>query len=339
MLKNLKRNLKNIFFISILFTAGINAQIIFLPFENESSYQGAWNISVEIPNYLAAYSRELYEINVLSSSAAIKLALDRGFNVKDIPDFEAIQFIANEYNFRYALFGKINKFIISRFLAGEPTLAGYEAYSCLIDATIRIFDIEKNEFIYAENIIEEVNDRGFGLTLLGKPSKEKEQFYGLDAMRFGGEEFNKTIVGLTLFNFAEKLSNDINRFNKSILKDEKTVVIKKIPADEALDDFKLNTEVKKGIILTFDKSTGEAFINLGSFDDMKVGEEIGVYALADSLFDPVTNEFLGVSDKKISEMEIIEVRGERFSLAVVKRNRELVEQGMEVRKLTIRLRE
>ncbi len=339
MLKNLRRSLRNIFFISIFSLSGINAQIIFIPFENESSYQGAWNLSVEVPNYLAAYLRELHGIHVLSSSAATKLAQDRGFNVKVIPDFEAIQFIASEYNFRYALFGRIDKFNISRFLAGEPTLAGYEAYACHIEGTVQLFDIDKNEFIYTKSINEEVNDRGIGLTLLGKPTEEKEQFYGLDAMRFGGEEFNKTLVGLTMLNFAENLSADITRFDRNILKEDLDIKVKRIPADNALDDFHLNTEIKKGIILIYDISTGEAFINLGSFDEMKPGEEIGIYAEGDSLFDPVSNEFLGVSDKKISEMEIIEVRGERLSLAVVKRNREIVEKGMEVRKLTIKLRD
>ena len=60
---------------------------------------------------------------------------------------------------------------------------------------------------------------------------------------------------------------------------------------------------------------------------------------ADSLFDPNTNEFLGLSDKIISTLEIVEIRGEKLSLAVVKNNRSQVNKGMEVRKLVLKTKE
>ena len=94
----------------------------------------------------------------------------------------------------------------------------------------------------------------------------------------------------------------------------------------------------KGQILTYDETTGEAFINLGSANGLKIGEELAVYSKVDSLFDPNTNEYLGLSDRKIANIEIIELRGGKLSLAVVKSNREKVSSGMEVRKLFIKKR-
>ena len=109
--------------------------------------------------------------------------------------------------------------------------------------------------------------------------------------------------------------------------------------DKTLDEFQLNVEIIKGQLLTYDETTGETFINLGSSSNINVGDELSVYAQADSLFDPITNEFLGLSDKSISTLEIIEIRGEKLSLAVIKNNREQVRKGMEVRKLVLKTKE
>lgn len=334
----LKSCLKIIFFISLFFITEIKAQFLFTPFENNTNFKGAWNLEYEFSNYIAAYFREIEESRVLSASAFSSFANDKeeNFNKNDL---EFISKIASEFNFDFIVTGKILEFSVSRFTAGDPTLAGYEAYACKIISNVNIYSLEKSEFLFNNKIEFEVTSKGLGLTLFGRPTDEREQFFGLNTISFGSEEFGKTIVGETMIGFCDLLLTEIKSTSKEIFQIKKTSKIKTETADPTLDDIKLNTEIIKGKLLTYDETTGEAFINLGSSNNIKVGDELGIYAESDSLFDPTTNEFIGLSDKKISKLEIIELRGEKLSLALIKENREQVTSGMEIRKLIIRKRD
>lgn len=334
----LKSFLKIIIFINLLFITETKGQFLFTPFENNTNFKGAWDLSLDFPNYIAAYFREFEESRVLSASAFNSFAEGREENF-NINDLEFVSGIANEFEFQFIITGKITEFSVSRFTAGDPTLAGYESYACKIIAFVNIYSLEKNEFLFNNKIENEFTSKSLGITLFGKPTTEKEQFFGLNTIRFGGEEFAKTIVGETMIGFCDLLLTEIKTKDKEIFRIKKTPKIKTEPADVSLDDIKLNTEVIKGSILTYDETTGEAFINLGSGNNIKIGDELGIYTEADSLFDPSTNEFLGLSDSKISFLEIIEVRGEKLSLALIKENRDKVKTGMEIRKLIIRKRD
>ncbi|MEO8398927.1 MAG: hypothetical protein ABI550_03830 [Ignavibacteriaceae bacterium] len=336
MFKTLKKCLKNIICISFLFSGLANAQIVFTPFQNNSSYKGTWKLENDVPNYIAAYLREFHSVDVLSAGTYLSLASEKTNDKSLYSDLEFISQFASEYDFKYAATGKINSFNISRFTAGEPLIAGYESYNCEIEIFIQFFNLQTNTSEFIGTVKGEVTDKGLGLTLLGKPTEEKKEYFALNSIQFGGEEFNQTIVGETIFQLCQNLTKEIQSKKNNFLNITNQNRIKLEIPDKSLEDIKLNTEIKKGQILTYDESTGEAFVNLGSANNVWVGEELSIYTLADSLYDPSSNEFLGVSDKKISILEIIEVRGEKLSLAVVKSNRDKVKEGMEVRKLILK---
>ncbi|MBZ0199923.1 MAG: hypothetical protein K8H86_08645 [Ignavibacteriaceae bacterium] len=335
----LKNYLKNIISISLLLAGVSNAQVLFIPLDNQSGYKGVWKISEEVPNYLAAYLREFYQVQVLSSTAYQSVADDKSTDKSMQNDLEFIGSIAKDFGFQYAVTGKITKFDISRFIAGDLTVAGYESYSCNIEAIIQVYDLSLNAPVYSGSVVGEINDQALGITLLGKPTEKKEQYFNLNSIRFGGEEFGNTIVGETMILFCQNFAEEIENASPDFFKENKRMNVRIEVPDKTLDDITLNTEVLKGQILIYDESTGEAFINLGSANGLKPGEELAIYSKADSLFDPTTNEFLGFSDKKIANLEIIEVRAEKLSLAVVKSNREKVKKGMDVRKLFIKRRD
>ena len=338
-MKSLRKFLRSITFISLIITESGYSQFLFTPFENESSYKGTWNLSQEIPNYIAAYLREFYKVNVLSSTAFLSLVEKNNINETEAHDFQAITSIANEIDFGYFVIGKVNDFDIARFSAGESNIAGYEAYSCEISISLQIFDLSKNTIAFAGNVESTVSNKGLGLNLFGGSSDEKKQYLALNKIRFGSEEFNKTIVGETMLILCEDLALDIKSSNKEILFPKRESKKQIELEDKTLDEFQLKIEIKKGQLLTYDESSGEAFINLGFSSNINVGDELSIYAQADSLFDPITQEFLGLSDKSISTLEIVEIRDEKLSLAVVKNNREQVRKGMEVRKLVLKSKE
>ena len=316
-MKGLKKFLRSITFISLLITETGYSQFLFTPFENESSYKGTWNLSQEIPNYIAAYLREFYKVNVLSSTAFLSLVEKNNINETEAHDFQAITSIANEIDFGYFVTGKVNDFDIARFSAGESNIAGYEAYSCEISISLQIFDLSKNTIAFAGNVESSVSNKGLGLNLFGGSSDEKKQYLALNKIRFGSEEFNKTIVGETMLILCEDLALDIKSSKKEILFPKRESKKQIELEDKTLDEFQLKIEIKIGQLLTYDESSGEAFINLGFSSNINVGDELSIYAQADSLFDPITQEFLGLSDKSISTLEIVEIRDEKLSLAVV----------------------
>lgn len=338
-MKSLKKFLRNIIFISLALLGTGYSQFLFTPFKNESAFKGSWNLSEAIPNYIAAYLRDFYKVNVISSTGFLSLAEKNEIDESDLHDFQSFAVIAKEIEFKYLVTGKVIDFDVSRFNVGESNIAGYEAYSCNILVSMQIFDLLNNSSVYSGNIEASVSNKGLGLNLFGAQSDDKKQYLALNTIKFGSEEFNNTIVGETIFEFCQDLASDIKSTNKELLFPKKEIKIKTDLTDKALDEMKLNVEIIKGQILTYDETTGEAFINLGSSSNVNFGDDLSVYTQADSLFDPITNEFLGLSDKSVAVLEIVEIRGERLSLAVVKNNRSQVNKGMEVRKLVLKTKE
>lgn len=331
-----KKFLASIIFIS-LFAAGTTyAQMLFAPFENESSFKGNWNLSKELPNYIAAYFREFYKINVLSSSTFLSLAEKYNIDESNMNDFQSYSLVANEMKYPYLVVGKIIEFNVSRFGAGESNIAGYEAYNCNISITLQIHDMLNSSTVYAGTTEASISNKGLGLNLFGAQSDDKKQYLALNTIKFGSEEFNKTIVGETILQLCTDLAADIKHKNKELLypKKENKNLLQTI--DEPLNEIHLNVETIKGQLLTYDEETGEAFINLGTSNNLKVGDELTIYAPGDSLLDPTTNQFLGLSDKIISALTIIEIRGEKLSLGVVKTNHESIKKGMEIKKQMLR---
>ena len=186
--------------------------------------------------------------------------------------------IANEIGFKYLVTGKVIDFDVSRFNVGESNIAGYEAYSCNILVSMQIFDLLNNSSVYSGNIEASVSNKGLGLNLFGAQSDDKKQYLALNTIKFGSEEFNNTIVGETIFQLCQDLASDIKSANKELLFPKKENKIKIDLTDKTLDEIKLNVEIIKGQILTYDETTGEAFINLGSSSKVNLGDELSVYA-------------------------------------------------------------
>lgn len=336
MLKILSYFQKNIIFISLLLLGSVHAQIVFVPFKNESTFKGKWNISEDIPNFLAAYMRDLNRADVLSSTAFISLLKEEERTPAVYSDIEFLDDMLDEWEYNYAMLGTINSFGIARFNAGEPHLGGFESFSCGIEISVKIYNKLTNNIVFSEKIEGSVTRNTLGLNLFGKPSDDKEQFYGLDKIKFGSEDFAKTIVNDALLKLGEELVNRITEVDKSILRTSEVVTENKFETlDKTLNDITIKTDIVKGELLTYDEETGEAFISLGSAHKLKIGEEFGIYTEGDSLFDSKTNEFLGVGEKKVSQLEIVEIRGEKFSLAIVRQNRDKVARGMIVKKIFI----
>jgi hypothetical protein len=326
---NLRKKLKNIFCISfsIIIFCSVPAfsQIAFGKFENSSIYKGNWELEYDIPNFISSYVREGFELAVLSPKNLENQITNSKSDTVDIFEF------ISQLGFRYLVTGKISKFSISRFTAGEPKLAGYETYSSDITLSITIIDLTSNKTVFSETFSNEMSDLGVGITIFGRESESKREFYSLDNIRVGSVEFTQTLVGKNMLSLCEQFTEKVKPLFSELVKSE--IKISESPLEDDSSLFK--RKIIKGEILLIDQENKEVFINLGSSDNLSNGMVLSVYVVGDSLFDPRTNTFIGVSDKKVGEIETVEIRGERFSLGIIRSQIEEIKKGYQVRRITV----
>ncbi|MCX8009847.1 MAG: hypothetical protein N3A61_01725 [Ignavibacteria bacterium] len=299
----------------------------FTKFENRSNYAGAWKIEFDLPNVISSYIREKFELHTISASL-----LERELSSNYSDSISLSQVISN-LNCKYLVTGKLNKFSISRFTAGEPKIAGYESYVNDISLQLTITDVVNQKIVWTDDFERSSSDLGFGITIFGRQTQSKREFDNLDNIKFGSSEFFETLVGKNVLKLCEEITSRSEELLKSI-KNEKLLVNEQ----KSIQEVTANPFIKKiirGELIIIDNDAKEVFLNLGSKDFIKVGDILNVYTFGDSIFNSKTNKFIGVADKKIGEIEIIEVRGESFSLGFIKSQTQPFIKGNEVRKLTI----
>ncbi|MCX8057715.1 MAG: hypothetical protein N3F03_08925 [Ignavibacteria bacterium] len=318
---NFKKKLLSIFFINILIPVSLFSQIAFLSFENKSSYKGNWNLSYDLPDFISDYLREKYTSIILSPSTTENL-------IKENSEISYQEFLTNK-GIKYLIEGIILNFSINRSIAGEPKVAQYESYSNNIEVEFKITDLRTNKIIFQQSLEQKTSDLGVGLTIFGRETETKKEFEQLEKIKFGSDEFLKTLVGKNLLKLCEKFSSKVETIIE--LQQNFNQTEKKLDTTNS----KLKRKILTGEILFVDDDTKEVFVNLGKKENLQVGMILPVFASGDSIFDKTTGEFLGVTDKKIGEIEIIEVRGDRFSLGIIKNEKEKISKGNKVRKVEI----
>lgn len=317
----LKRKLLNIFFISLLLPVSLFAQIAFVNFNDKSSYKGNWNLKEDIPNFISDYFREKYKINVLSPRLTEYLLTEETkSNINEI-------LISKDWE--YLIRGNIIDFSINRLVAGEPKVAKYETYSNNIEIEFEVIDLKSNKIIFSEKIEQKSSDLGVGVTIFGRESETKKEFEQLDQIKFGSIEFLKTLVGKNLLKLCDKLSSKLENVVKFQINE------KSMETTSIENKTKIKSKVLHGEILFVDQETKEVFINLGKKENLQTGMILPVYTIGDTIIDKTTGEILGVTDRKIGEIEIIEVRGDRFSLGIIKEEKEKITRGNKVRRIEI----
>lgn len=214
-------------------------------------------------------------------------------------------------------------------MAGEPKVAQYETYSNIIEIEFEVTDLKNNKIIFLEKVENKSSDLSVGVTIFGRETDTKKEFEQLDRIKFGSDDFLKTLVGKNLLKLCDKFSTKIERIIP--LQPQKMDV-------DTLQNFsktKFKRQIITGEILFVDHDTKEVFINIGKRENLQVGTILPVYTEGDTIYDDSTGEILGVTDKKIGEIEIIEIRGERFSLGIIKDEKEKISKGNKVRRIEL----
>lgn len=302
--------LRNIFFIISLLFIPLSAQKAgILPFENNSSFEDVWDISKDIPTLLGQLLTEKEGVEVIPVGELDKLL--KSSPKKKINQYDTEDWKAMLPGCDVIVMGYIDEFDLKRYNVAEPTLAGYEYYSFTVKMRVLFADLTLGRVSEQTEIETELSRNVVGLNLFGRTSTERKDFFGLSQITFGSEKFMLSIVG-------EGMKDAFNQF----LKHYKREIQRTIAADITEP-----VPTLTGTLLTYDGSTGDAFVNIIT-KGLQPGELLYAYEETDSLYDQQTGELLGVAEKRLGELKILEIRNAKLLYAAAQGESKLLRPGL-----------
>ncbi|MFH0922007.1 MAG: CsgG/HfaB family protein [Fibrobacterota bacterium] len=270
------------------------ARIGILPFLNESKYKGRWNLGLEIPRYLEKGLGQTYHMIPADS-------LDDYLKASGLPRFvnspTQKRQIAKAFGADFLVDARIMEFHAMKRILGEGKYGGIKSFSAEIRLKVRVFSARANETIYSEEFDSRKRETNTSVNL-GRISKDEALFDSLNFARFGSEAFDRTIAGAMMKEVLEK-------FQGLLLKLPETVARKG-------EDKKLIRNAK-----VVEVTATDIYINAGSSDNVEPGDVFKVFTKGDSIRDPDTHEFLGLSERYVGQIRVGFVEAGHFSRATV----------------------
>ena len=278
-----------------------------LPFEDRSGFDGAWDVGAGLTDLLSQRLAAVsgYWVVKLDSAARAGAA-----GQPAAPDsFCPAAALFDSLRAGYLIEGTIEEFGISRFGIVTPTLGGYQSYRAGIAVSFSLWERGAACALLSDRIEAENKQGGLGLTLLGRPTDEMQQWEMLDALEFGSEPFMASIIGGAVDTLLTKMVAGIRTA---------------LPPQRVLD-----SDIGPAVVVSIDGE--QIYINRGFEDGVQVGDRFEVYRQGEELRDPETGELLGYSDLRVGLIRVSFVKSAHLSVAEVVEGGEMIETGDEVR--------
>ena len=321
--------------------AGSDTLLLFTPIEDNSGFGGKWRLAYDIPRYLASYCKLKFQTGVINPITVAYFDTAEHINGGNRGSRQSLQLYSEEFGVRYIILGSVETFSVSRFLVAEQTLAGYEAFAGEVGLRFSIYDgaeFRTNKEIsplYEGDASGVVKDKGLGITLFGKQTERTNQYFSLDELYFGGDQFNKTIIGEAMLKCAEDFAGKLEKVVPA-LKTKAAVVSSNLPIDSMAADTttRLTRRIVRGEIVLVDSD--QVFLNIGSDESVQIGDILTVFEEGEPILDPSTKVLLGTNDARVGEVQIIEVRGTHLSLATILKGKGAIKVRSKVRAMIVR---
>ncbi|HID10654.1 MAG TPA: hypothetical protein EYP17_05060 [Candidatus Latescibacteria bacterium] len=286
----------------LLWTGACGAQhIAILPFEDRTSFEGPWDIRVEVPRLLGERLGENPNYWVVPMDTVMAVLHRRAAKYPK----DTLVAIGKALDVDYLIVGTIEEFSLSRFMVGARMLGGYWSYSSTVELKgqlLRVVDGKAMGDLRGEG---NITDRDLGLSLLGRRPAKDLQFYGIGDLKFGSKEFLRTVLGKALEEALAELKAGVE---KVLVPPERTS--------------------RRALVVLVEGQT--VYLNLGYEDGVEPGDRFGVYEEGEVLQDPETGEVLGRADpRKVGEVQVVEVKAPHLSKARLVRGR--AQKGYELK--------
>ena len=233
-------------------SAAASQNLALTPFRDQSGFSSKWKLSRGIPALLGKLLAEDPSYTIIPVDSVEKAMEERQLKK---PTDQQLAELGREMGADAMITGEILNFTVGRFHVGNPFLGGYMSYSATTEAQISVLRTLDGRRIGEATGKETIKDRNLGLTLLGRPGEKDTQFFGLDRIIFGSEEFRETIIGRTTLNALTQIKEQIHQ----------------IATDPSAVDKTLSA-----IVLSVEK--GQVYVDLGVEDQVEVGHKFAVYA-------------------------------------------------------------
>jgi hypothetical protein len=200
-------------------------------------------------------------MSIISASTFLSYLPEKDRDPAAFSDVEYIHKMQLDTSFKYIVLGKISEFSIQKFNAGGIGLGGYERYAVSIEIDINVFPLSGYGSSFSDEVKAEMSRNSLGLTLFGKPTPTANSTSDENLIKFGSEEFSKTLPGEKPWCSWRKNFVDVLKANKTDLTPSEKLMTKKekTAADTSLNDITISTEIIKGTLLLYDETTGETF--------------------------------------------------------------------------------
>ncbi len=287
---------------------------IFLPFENNSDFEGKWEIGVDVPRFLNAYVSQRYRIPSVSPVLVRNFLEEQKLYASSLDDVKFWIELYKRFHVRYLVAGTVEEFDVSRFMTGQPLLGGYEAFKGEVRIRYVIYDMDRtavsSSYVQSTKgeVAGEFADRSLAMTLFGKPTERTLEFRDLDKIKFGTDEFNRTVIGQACFQLGEHFSMELESALPTMKVWAATTPDSLLTLAQSMDSISISFRhlTISGSIVFIEANN--VFLNLGSEDGIRVGQRVLVYAAGSEPSEQKNNKA-----GTVGELQVLEVRGPHLS--------------------------
>jgi TolB-like protein len=266
-----------------------------LPFRDRSGFKGQWDLGNGIPRLLSARLAQVSGYRVAEFDSLSRILGEEGMWSAECEAPEHLEAIFDSLEVGYLICGSVDEFGISRFGIVTPSVGGFESYRAGVKASFILWERQVRTPLLEAEVEGEKTQKGLGLTFLGRPTEQMEEYELLEHLEFGSPLYMKTIAGeateVLLTDMAEKIQVAL-------------------PPQRSL-----GSASEPAVILLVEK--GQVYFNRGYDDGVKLGDEFVVYARGEEIHDPQTGELLGHSDREVGRIRVTLVKSTHLSQAEV----------------------
>jgi hypothetical protein len=194
----------------------------------------------------------------------------------------------------YIVSADISHFVVKKRVAGDGQMAGFKSYMAECRLRLYIFSRDVSVPVRTEEVYVDLKDNNTAVNI-GRLSKDELLYDSLSIVSFGSPTFERSIAGIMMRELVSKVN----------------ALLLTVPAPVVGSDIKTLIKIAKIV----DIQGEDVYINSGFEEKIIPGDVFTVFVPGDTIFDPDTKEFLGITEKVVGTLKIVEVKASRFSRA------------------------
>ena len=279
--------------------------LVFLPFKDNSKYKGDWDIYVEFPRGLADTLRSRHSFRVVPVNRVLP-RLEKKERKGMIPFGKGLE-IGRSLKADFVIFGEIDELSMKRFRATVP-IGGYRSYQGVTEVTLRLVNAIDGQPAGELSRLSEVDSKRYGITNPAAFVPLEKEYFLLNEMEWGSEEFHKTLLGQSVGKCMSQLAAALDSLIGS-------------PPRLSVSEPKI-----------IDIDGVQAYINAGVADSVQNGNKFGVWDHGRELTDPDTGMLLGRAlPRRVGVVQVEQVLSEHLSLVRILEGADRIRTGYTLR--------